>query len=169
MKSNGNGTHYSNGVRHYPEGKKSAVGKIDMAEDDDNQPRYKSMNDADKIIDELCARDWIIFPEVFVKILKADEAILLAFLMSESRRYKAHLRRDGLFYCCLGQIEQRLGFIHQKQTILLKRLEKRGLIARVRKGIPPKRYIRINLKQVGRMLLQYRREHGEDEGDDDES
>lgn len=125
-----------------------------MAEDDDPRP----LSDAKAIRAKLFARNWFHTSEALVRILKPDEAIMLCYLMNESERYKVDERTGGMkkwFYCRQRQVCKRIGFINQKQAILLKRLEDRGLIRRKIHGMPPKRYIRIMLKAIDRLMEEH--------------
>lgn len=110
------------------------------------------------IIEELFDDNaWFRIPKIFVHQMGTDEAIMLAYLIFQSNRIKAHERRkgwDGWFYCRLSQMEKDLQILPRRQQRILKKLKNKRLIGHCRKGIPPRRYFKIQYDQIHKIFLK---------------
>lgn len=92
--------------------------------------------------------DWFQFPKSFLLAMSVDEAILLAYLINQSRVVKAYERNQGWFYCRATKIETELLFHKRKQTRVINKLREKGYLASKMKGTPAKRWLLLNLTNV---------------------
>jgi hypothetical protein len=112
----------------------------------------------DDLFEELLARmydpgEWSMFSHSFLSIMKPAEAIALNFLISERRKYiKKDLTSNGWFYCKVQKMEEELFMDRHTQVDVLKRLRNMGIVYQERHGIPPLRYIWLDLKTLYRLL-----------------
>ena len=82
--------------------------------------------------------------------LGIDEAIMIGELASEYDYWdsKEQLDEDGFFYSTVENVEENTTLTKYKQKKALDNLQKLGLVEVKRKGLPAKRYIKINEEQL---------------------
>lgn len=99
---------------------------------------------------KLLANDnYIIVNRDLAKELGLEEAIIFGELASEYNYYeKNNQLEDGYFYSTIDNIEDNTTLSEYKQRKALNNLKDIGLIDITIKGIPAKRYIKINEEQV---------------------
>lgn len=87
--------------------------------------------------------------------LGLDEAIILGELASEHNYYSINggLQPDGSFYSTVQNIEERTTIKEKRQRAALKNLSNSGIITITVKGLPARRYIKINEEVVAAMFL----------------
>lgn len=90
-----------------------------------------------------------------MKVAGVEEAIILGELCSqyEYRNSRGELDEEGRFYCTVEDLEEKTTFSEYKQRKALKKLESFGLINSKVKGIPAKRFIKINEEQVLKIFV----------------
>lgn len=105
----------------------------------------------------LLARDnYIILNKDLMRLLGINEAILLGELASEYRYFSSNgkLSEDGSFFCTIENMEKSTGLSRYQQKKALDTLREKGVVDVYVRGLPAKRYIRIN--EGGLMsLFQY--------------
>lgn len=98
------------------------------------------------ILDLLASRNFIAVNRPLARDLGLDAAILFGELASEYNYWceNGGLEPDGAFYTTVENIERNTTLSKHKQAKALSRLEELGLIAIDYRGIPRKRYIRLD-------------------------
>lgn len=89
---------------------------------------------------------WFMFPKSFLKFLDLDEAVALSFLINLNRRNDYKI--TDWFYCKVVKMEKEICFNEKKQGRVLNKLKKRNLIETERRGIPSKRWVRLNIENI---------------------
>jgi hypothetical protein len=102
------------------------------------------------IVNKLLSRDnWIIFSRLLLRELNSDEAILLSYLINISDRMA---NDKGWFYRKMQHIRSEMYISESKQTRIMRSLAKKGCISTKYKGIPARRFIRINSKRIREII-----------------
>lgn len=103
----------------------------------------------EKVLAEVLADgSWFRFPRYFLAIMSSEESILLAYLVNRAYQVRAHIRNDGWFFCRSKDIERHLFVQRRTQTKQLNRLIKRGYLSKEIRGLPGKRWFRLNLEKI---------------------
>ena len=101
------------------------------------------------VIQLIASSNYITVNKALIRLLGIDEAIILGELASEyeywSRREEL---QDGYFYSTIENIEENTTLTEYKQRKALNNLKEQGIISVKIKGIPAKRFIKINEGQV---------------------
>lgn len=101
------------------------------------------------IIQLLASGNYISVNKDLIRELGLDEAVLIGELASEYMYWQEKEQTEnGYFYSTIENIEKNTGLSGHKQRKAIKTLEDNKLITIKLKGIPAKRYIKINEKQV---------------------
>ena len=84
-----------------------------------------------------------------------NSSLYLSDLISWYKYFESEgkLEKDGSFYTTAKRIEESTLIKAKKQYLILKLLEKKGLVTTKRKGIPAKLYKKINFDMIGKILL----------------
>lgn len=102
----------------------------------------------------LASNSFITVNKELVKIVGLEEAILLGELISEldywENRYEDNF--DGWFYSTIDNVESKTTLSGYQQRKALKKLTELNLVECVIKGMPSKRYVKINDEQVLKLL-----------------
>jgi len=115
------------------------------------------------ILELLASRNFIAVNKTLIKQLGLEEAIMIGELASEMSYWeeKKQLDEDGYFYSTVENIEEHTTFKEWRQRNVLNRLKDKGLISIRVKGLPAKRYIRINTEEIARITLtKFLENHG---------
>lgn len=105
------------------------------------------------IIQLIASSNYITVNKIIIRLLGIDEAIILGELASEYEYWsKREELQDGYFYSTIENIEENTTLTEYKQRKALNSLKERGLIDIKIKGIPAKRFIKINEEQVLELL-----------------
>ena len=101
--------------------------------------------------------NYIIVNRDLIKEIGLDEAVLLSELCSEQYYWKSKdkLGKDGFFFSTIENIENNIGFKKKKQLTLLKELKSRNLIEVKYHDMPKKRYIKVNVLELEKILKKY--------------
>lgn len=94
----------------------------------------------------LSSSKYIIVNKDLIKILGLNEAIILGELCSEYTYWEStnQLVDNGYFYSTRENIENNTGINAHFQRIAMKNLEEKGILKTKKKGIPCKKYYKIN-------------------------
>lgn len=105
------------------------------------------------ILQLLASRNYITVNKDLIKIIGLEEAIILGELASEYNYFfdKEELD-DGYFYSTVENIEKNTSLSEYKQRRAINSLKDKNLLDIKIKGIPAKRYIKINEEQVMNLL-----------------
>lgn len=105
------------------------------------------------VIQLIASSNYITVNKELIKLLGIEEAIILGELASE---YEYWGRREELqedyFYSTIENIEENTTLTEYKQRKALNNLKEQGIIDIKIKGIPAKRFIKINKEQVLKLL-----------------
>lgn len=101
------------------------------------------------ILDLLRSDGSIIVNKKLAKKIGLNEAVILSELIS---RFKWHQEegndQEGWFYCTKDTLEEQTSLNRYYQDKAIEELENLGLISKITKGIPAKRYFKINENKV---------------------
>ena len=101
------------------------------------------------ILQLLASDNFITVNRTIAKEIGLDEAILLGELASEYNYYSSRdMLEDGYFYSTVENVEDNTTLSDYRQRKAIGKLQDLGIIDVVRKGLPAKRYIRINEEKV---------------------
>jgi hypothetical protein len=105
------------------------------------------------IIQLIASSNYITVNKALIRLLGIDEAIILGELASEYEYwYRREELQDGYFYSTIENIEENTTLTEYKQRKALNNLKEQGIVSIKIKGIPAKRFIKINEKQVLNLL-----------------
>lgn len=94
-------------------------------------------------------------PNTLIRIVGLREAALFTELNYKRWRLEEQgkLDEDGMFFETVEQISQKLGMKRDEQATLITHLKSAGLLETKVKGLPAKRYFKINTVRLGEMLF----------------
>lgn len=104
---------------------------------------------------QLLAHDgYVSVNKVLIKELGVEAALLYGELCSEYNYFHIHkmLETDGAFYSTVENIEKNIYMNDYAQRKAFKILEERNLVTISKRGLPPKRYIKLNGAELGKLL-----------------
>lgn len=105
------------------------------------------------ILDFLASDGYITVNKTLIKLLGLEEAVIIGELSSEYLYWKNENKlEDGMFYCTVENMEENTGLSIHKQRKAINNLESMGVISTVKKGLPAKRYIKINTSKLIELL-----------------
>ena len=106
------------------------------------------------VIDILSSGNYIVVNKKIASELGLCEAILLGELASEHKYWSnTEKLEDGFFYSTVENIKENTPLSRKQQTRAMNTLEEKGIVTAVLKGIPAKRYVRINEDSILPYLL----------------
>ena len=106
------------------------------------------------VIDILSNGNYIVVNKKIASDLGLYEAILLGELASEHKYWSnTEKLEDGFFYSTVENIKENTTLSRKQQTRAMNTLEEKGIVTAVLKGIPAKRYVRINEDSILPYLL----------------
>lgn len=94
--------------------------------------------------------DNLIVNRKVIKLLGAETAVFLGELIAKYSLWEERddLDKDGFFYCTENKIKELTSWGWEKQNKMLKKLEDNGVLERVNRGLPLKRYVKLNLYKI---------------------
>ena len=109
------------------------------------------------ILNLISSGNYITCNRVIAQIFGLDEAIILGELASEYDYYSTNnqLDEEGYFYSTIENIEKNTTIKEKRQRAALNNLQSQGIIEIKRKGLPARRYIKINDDVLTPLLLNY--------------
>lgn len=114
-----------------------------------------------KLVQETLFKDnWFPVHRALLSKLGWRKATMLHFLLDylsrmEYKKKNADKIVDGWFYCTANTIEEEMEVSPTQQTDILKQLAQDGILSFQRRGLPSKRYIRINLDKIAETILKW--------------
>lgn len=114
------------------------------------------------ILSLIASENFIAVNKTLIKAFGVDEAIILGELASEYEYWKkrGELDESGHFFSTIENIEENTGIKEKKQRTILNSLKEQGLVDIKLKGLPAKRYIRLNDEKLVAELLNNDGEKG---------
>ena len=108
----------------------------------------------------LASDGFLVVNKTLIAKLGLYEAIILAELISEYNYWESKQQlEDGYFYSTLENIERNTHITLHHQRIAFKHLEELQIISKVKKGLPAKRYLKINEEKVVECILAHNTNH----------
>lgn len=107
------------------------------------------------VISLIASRNFIAVNKTLIKEFGLEEAIILGELASEHSYWadRGELDADGYFFSTIENIEENTALKEKRQRSAINSLKDAGIIEVKLKGLPAKRYIKINADQVAAVLL----------------
>ena len=99
------------------------------------------------IIDYIATDGYIIVNKEIARCLGLEEAVLLGELSAKYNYWEDRnlLDEEGFFFATAEDIEHETGLSAYKQRTAFKNLESKNIIETKFKGVPPKKYFKINV------------------------
>ncbi len=114
------------------------------------------------ILNLISSSSYIVVNKDLMRLLGINEAILLGELASESIYWENSGKTDdGWFYSTIQNLEEKTTLNAKKQQKALNTLQKHGLIDIALRGIPCKRYIKLNEENIEKLLIYQIGKNGE--------
>lgn len=94
--------------------------------------------------------DHIVVSKKLARRLSLNESVILGELITEYLYHESHniLTEDDYFYCTVENLEQNVFLNEFFQRKAIKHLCEEGLITVEKRGMPAKRYIRLNKDRI---------------------
>lgn len=99
--------------------------------------------------------------KTLVSRLGIEEAFFICLLAEAEQLFKGH-EKDGYFFQTAKEIETRSGLSSYKQRTIIASLEEKGLIKTDLKGIPAKRYFKLEYENISNFILEKDEEEKEE-------
>lgn len=110
----------------------------------------KNMN----ILSLLASDNYIVINRDLLKKYGINVTLMLCELASEYNYFdKSGMLEDGMFYSTIDNINERTGLSKYQQSEALKVLDKIGIVKSVVKGIPAKRYFKIDVEELAKQIV----------------
>lgn len=110
----------------------------------------KNMN----ILSLLASDNYIVINRDLLKKYGINVALMLCELASEYNYFEQSGKlEDGMFYSTIDNINERTGLSKYQQSEALKVLDKIGIVKSVVKGIPAKRYFKIDVEELAKQIV----------------
>lgn len=91
--------------------------------------------------------------KTLVSRLGIEEAFFICLLAEAEQLFKGH-EKDGYFFQTAKEIETRSGLSSYKQRTIIASLEEKGLIKTDLKGIPAKRYFKLEYESISKFIFE---------------
>ena len=118
--------------------------------DDTEKKGSKNMN----ILSLLASDNYIVINRDLLKKYGINVALMLCELASEYNYFdQSGKLEDGMFYSTIGNISERTGLSKYQQSEALKVLDNIGIVKSVVKGIPAKRYFKIDVEELAKQIV----------------
>lgn len=116
----------------------------------------------------LVQSNWFPLHRGLLMKLGIQKAMMIHYLMDVLKRIRINKANEdrlegGWFYCSVKRIESETKINPYFQTSILKELEKEGFITFRKKGLPARRYVKINSAKVGKTINDWAKEEEEQE------
>lgn len=110
----------------------------------------KNMN----ILSLLASDNYIVINRDLLKKYGINVALMLCELASEYNYFdKSGMLDDGMFFSTIDNIYEKTGLSKYQQTEALKVLDNIGIVKSVVKGIPAKRYFKIDVEELAKQIV----------------
>ena len=111
-------------------------------------------NENINIVSLLASDNFIVINRDLLKRYGLNVALMLCELASEYNYYKKEgkLEEDGMFFSTIENIADKTGLSRYQQAEALKALDQMGLVKTIVKGIPAKRYFKLEIEELANKL-----------------
>lgn len=105
------------------------------------------------VLNLIASNNFIVLNKTLISLLGIDEALILGELASEYDYWLGQGKvDDGWFFSTVENIERNTTLSKYKQKKALENLQQKGLISLKIKGIPAKRYVKINEEAISQIF-----------------
>lgn len=106
------------------------------------------------IVSLLASDNFIVINRDLLKMYGLNVTLMLCELASEYNYYKKEgkLEEDGLFFSTVDNISDKIGLSKYQQAEALKALDQMGIVKTIVKGIPAKRYFKLDVEKIANKL-----------------
>lgn len=106
------------------------------------------------ILSLLASGNYIVINRDLLKKYGINVALMLCELASEYNYFEQSGKlEDGMFYSTIDNINERTGLSKYQQSEALKVLDKIGIVKSVVKGIPAKRFFKIDVEELAKQIV----------------
>lgn len=106
------------------------------------------------ILSLLASDNYIVINRDLLKKYGINAALMLCELASEYNYFdQSGKLEDGMFYSTIDNINERTGLSKYQQSEALKVLDKIGIVKSVVKGIPAKRFFKIDVEELAKQIV----------------
>lgn len=120
----------------------------DQPQKDLNLPQYRQK------LKSYAPGRWFQFPREYLWAMTRDQAIALSALIDKADRCKSLLRNNGWFYYTIDRMEWDTNMDRNVQLRVINSLIELGYVRRETRGMPPKRFLFINIDKVERDVIK---------------
>lgn len=107
------------------------------------------------ILQLLATKNYILVNKKMLKKIGLEETIMLGELCSEYDYWeKSNKVTDGYFFSTIKNVEENTSFGEKKQRRILNRLKEMNIVEIKLMGMPAKRYIKLNEKELLDLLFE---------------
>ena len=118
--------------------------------DDTEKKGNKNMN----ILSILASDNYIVINRDLLKKYGINVTLMLCELASEYNYFEKNgMLDDGMFFSTIDNIYEKTGLSKYQQTEALKVLDNIGIVKSVVKGIPAKRYFKIDVEELAKQIV----------------
>lgn len=122
----------------------------------ENRKVEKKGNKNMNILSLLASDNYIVINRDLLKKYGINVALMLCELASEYNYFDQNGKlEDGMFYSTIGNIHERTGLSKYQQSEALKVLDNIGIVKSVVKGIPAKRYFKIDVEKLAKQIVNF--------------
>jgi len=109
-------------------------------------------------LDLIKSKGYIVVSKELAKEIGLNETIILAELIGQNQYFKdrGELDEQGYFYCTIDKMEKNTTLDKNKQSYAINTLIKRDLIEKEIKGLPSKRYFKINETEITKLFFTHK-------------
>lgn len=120
----------------------------------ENRKVEKKGNKNMNILSLLASDNYIVINRDLLKKYGINVALMLCELASEYNYFdQSGKLENGMFYSTIGNINERTGLSKYQQSEALKVLDNIGIVKSVVKGIPAKRYFKIDVEELAKQIV----------------
>jgi len=106
------------------------------------------------LVTYLASDNYIIVNKTIIKAFGMNEAVLLGELCSEYKYWeKENKLVEGMFFSTIENIEENTGLTAHEQRQAIKSLENAGILSTCLKGVPARKYFKLDLEPVIKILI----------------
>lgn len=106
------------------------------------------------LVSMIASNNYIVVNKQLARLFGLEEALLLGELASELEYWQQRGElQDGYFFSTIDNVKEATTLSDKRQRSALNTLKEAGIISVKLAGLPAKRYIRINEKQLAQILL----------------
>lgn len=106
-----------------------------------------------KDLDYMFKTNYIMVSKPMIRVFGIEAALMLADLYSEYKYWenKKQLTSDGYFFSTVENVENSVGLSKSQQLAAIKKLSDYGIIKKVLRGMPSKRYFRFEQHGIDKL------------------